>query len=144
MTRDELERAIKLGRKPLCVDASRVETFPSRVREVTILKSLEVMIEFNTYGHDEGGPTYIGRCPDLETLVEKLERFFGRPLSKWENHNASGRYPEPPDGWTGIPDPDEGERFVTVVAARQLRLPEGDFEQQSAFWAEVEAKGSQA
>lgn len=137
MTKDELERAIKVGRSPLCVDASRLEAFPGIVREVTILRDLRVMIEFNPYGYDEGGPRYVCSYADVDTVVQRLESYFGKPLACWENHNATGRYPEPLDGWTGASEA-EAERFRAAVAARTLPLAEGDYEQESSYWMKIE------
>ena len=85
----------------LCVDRSAVAGYDGYVREVTITKGLLVVVEFNPYDLDEGGPRYTCQYPDLDTVLNALERYFGRPFAEWENYDATGNYPDEPEGWTG-------------------------------------------
>jgi hypothetical protein len=142
MTRDEIEIALAVGRAGLCVDWSTMDGFPGRVRRVKILKDLSIMIEFHIRDLDEGGPIYRAAFRDLDAVIQTLERYFGRPVSDWENHTRTGRYPAPPENWSGEISDEEQARFAALVAARAVPLPEGKFEQESSYWAKVETQGT--
>lgn len=137
MTKDELERAARLGRSGVCIDASTLDQHPGIVRKVTILRDLSLMIEFNTYGYDEGGPTYIAEYPDLQTMILALESYLKRPLTDWHNYTASGSYPAAPDGGTAATSDDDLRRFAHAVANGQLPLPEGEFRLMEPYWNEL-------
>lgn len=139
MTREELETAIAVGAGGLCVDISSMDRFPSFVREVTILKGLFVMVEFNVYGQDEGGPRYEAAYSSLDEIVSDLTAYLGKGISCWENFRASGRYPDPPASWSGSLPREEADKFVAYVSSRQVDLPNERFRQMSSYWETLQA-----
>lgn len=137
MTRQGLLRALSVGRRGVCVLCAPCPYFPSHVIEVTILRGLRVTVEYNAYGQEDGGPRYVADYCSVDALIDDVERFLNRGISQWENHTATGRYPEEPEGWTGLSSLEEDESFVGLVASGMLR-PNENYRQTSSYWQEVE------
>lgn len=135
MRREFLERAARTG-AARCVHCAPLDGFPGRVLEITVLGGLRVLVECHVYGHDEGGPRYLCTFDDLDRLVDAIQDLTGRPLTDWEDHTATGRYPQEPEGWTGAPSAEDEARFLCMVAHGHLRPP--GFEACSSWWAAVE------
>ena len=135
MTLEEIQRYLITGSGGVCVDRSIANPFPSRVREVTILRGNRVMIELNLFDQDEGGPRYLGQFDSLEDLVNCLEAYFERPVAAWQNFSRSGAYPPEPKDWTGTCSSPEHDRFLEAVLTNTLHLPACPLEQQVPFWS---------
>jgi len=116
------------------VDRACLCDFPNTVREVSVLRDLTVVVEFNDHGYDEGGPRYTKTYSEPEEVIAVLERYLGKPISAWENFTASGNYPPAPKTVAA----DLVRRFHVAVSKGLLALPEPDFVQRSGYWASVE------
>lgn len=56
MTKEEIQTYVDLGSgHTVCVDIGLAREFPGYVRKVCIHPQNRVSIEFDVYGHDEGG-----------------------------------------------------------------------------------------
>jgi hypothetical protein len=116
----------------VCVDVSNAPEFPGYVRTVTLHDGNEVVVELNTHGYDEGGPTFTASFASLDDAIESLEDYFGKPLEHWGNFSRTGEYPEPlPDQ-----DLDEGhKRLEAAIASNRVPLPRGPFRLKEGYWS---------
>lgn len=122
VTIDELDRCLKLSRwHKIVLDRSLVETIPGYVRTVTLLRELDVLVEFEPYGLDEAGVYFRGRYESLASAIEALEAYLCLPLERWRDFNC---YPEEPADLSGIA-PAGDEALKQLLLENKFDLPQG-------------------
>ncbi|HEX4457516.1 MAG TPA: hypothetical protein VIA18_06080 [Polyangia bacterium] len=136
MTRDEIERYLNTGRaRSVCVDRSLSAEYPGYVRTVTISAGDRVSIELNSYGEDEGGPTFEASFTSLEAAIAALEAYLRSPLTDWVNYSSRGSYPEPAS-LTPASIEAGHQKLIEAIRSGSMLLPDGNFRlADDGFWS---------
>jgi hypothetical protein len=82
------------GNKFITVSKDIVDSCPDLVRVINIFRPTDVIIEFNTYGHDEGGLRLKLVYDSFHKLVSSLERYLQKTSDKWNCYSDKNYYPE--------------------------------------------------
>jgi len=78
------------------VDCTVIESLGGMVRTTTIFPEVKVRMEFESWGHEEGGIYFTAEYDILPSLVAALETYFGSPIRNWKNISRTGYYPNQP------------------------------------------------
>lgn len=140
MTTDHLsrlEQAVEAcGNLP--VDVSLSAELPGYVRTLALRRGDRLAVEFDKYGHDEGGLYFVGEFPSFAAAVSALESFLRRPASAWKSCDRD--YPSPPP--TQLSGRDSHDVVVAALREGRICLPAGGvFRLGSAYWAQYWASG---
>jgi hypothetical protein len=132
MTHDEIASYLKVG-------AGRIVTVDIRVvfggvRSVRIRGNNKVLVEFDAWGHQEGGVYFRRKYADLPNAVSVLAAYLGEPVEDWHNYSSSGAYPERPS---------ESSSWVEALGDGRLELPGDDFEPIGVFSEQIWRKDIQ-
>jgi hypothetical protein len=135
MTRDEVYRYICVGSsKSVCVDIRLIPEYPGFVRSISLNDGNRVLVDFETYGSDEGGAYFSAEYPSLDAAIDAVEEFLGSPIESWQNYNKTGDYPEAPDDLNAS---DDGEKLKEAIRNDNVPLPKGSrFYLPEGYWNE--------
>lgn len=116
----------------LPIDVSLSAELPGYVRVISLRRGCKLAVEFDKYGHEEGGLYFIGEYASFKHAVAALEAFVNRPASAWVN--CDQEYPPPPT--TQLAGRESHDMVVAALQAGGIRLPGGaTFRLGSAYWA---------
>jgi hypothetical protein len=120
MTIDEIESWLSMDRQ-LCLAIDQISEFPGYVRSVFLRKPDLVVVEFESYGNDEGGAYFYGRYPGIQSAIEALEGYIHKSLSEWQPVGAES-YPLHSNSENPVADPG---RLATAIQRNDVPLPTG-------------------
>jgi hypothetical protein len=116
MTRTEIERYLNVGKtRGVCVDRTLESQLPGYIRQVSIHRPARVSIEFEPYGHEEGGIGFTARFDVLEQAISFPESYLGRSIEAWENFTATGNYPENPQTTLTVSTWEDVQRIAATL-----------------------------
>ena len=125
MTKEEILSYLSVGStRSVCVDCSLSKIYPNTVRTITITNKANIIIEFDTYGYDEGGVNITIKYNNINILIQYLEKYLDLKLEHWENFTKSGKYPEKLEVDFNAP----GNKLKRDVLNKTLSLPLGGIE----------------
>jgi len=137
MNISEIEAYISVGStNSVCVSKHLLDEYPGLVRSVSIAAGNRVLVEFDTYGYDEGGLLVEFIYGSLSEAIYSIGLYLGAGIEHWENFNRSGNYPSPPGDVDFLSSEALFERNLSMCA---VELPTGWLEKRipSTYWREI-------
>jgi hypothetical protein len=128
---DQIRSRMALGRSKTCIiDISESREFPGYVRTIRTIPDSSVEVEYDQFGHDEGGAYFTGDYPTLEDAVAAIEKYLGVPRSSWPQAPV---YP----GSLSTDDTATGhDRLAAAIASGSVPLPPGtQWSLQDGYWS---------
>ena len=95
MNKAEIMQYVQFGGNGrLIIDRRILPEYCGYVREIAIAEGNVAVIEFNSYGYDEGGITYFIEFAGMDELISGMQEYLRLDISLWENINKTGYYPD--------------------------------------------------
>lgn len=128
----QLEQEVEAAGQ-LVLDVSLSEELPGYVRSVSLRRGKRVAVEFDQYGHDEGGVYFLADFSSFASAVAALESFLGKSASAWRSCETD--YPPPPADLR--PGRESHDMVVAALRNDRIQLPSGArFRLGSGYWGQ--------